>query len=72
MTEKRYVVKSGDVYYTRGDKTTAYWDEELLSAKRFNNSGEILKERYWGEAGWPLIIEVERVPQPEWREVREL
>ena len=70
MTEKRYVVKSREDHYYTG--SSSLWHTNMQLAKIFDNSEQILRETSWMGYSYPSIVEVERVPQPEWREVREL
>jgi len=69
MTEKRYVVKSGDLYWSMG----GCWQNQIDAARMFAGPSYIIQYRNWASDSItpPVIIEVERVSEP-WREVREL
>ena len=71
MNEKRYVVKSACGSYYTGSNG---WTKDLKKASMFANTTQLLIYSDWFRCrdDHPRIIEVERVPQPEWREVREL
>ena len=69
MNEKRYVVKTREAHYYTGGEL---WVGDLQRAKVFDGIQQILRETSWIGYSYPTIIEVERVPQPKWREKREL
>lgn len=71
MTEKRYVVKHHGLYYRKQYDQT-WWTDDISRALLFMDVGEILQQRNWSNDGELCVVEIERVPQPKWREVREL